>query len=230
MPRLTLIIIGLAALLVVFVTLTSRLLLPSALQMELQAAPDGSTPMTALPHLPALLDVRQAVELHLNPEWQVAIVSAAALEQLLSTFAGNGAATLQSAASTLQSGLDNDATLISALHRSGATLQVVSLKRNGLHLERYLDEVGQQLSTAGATVHSRGIDATLRTDRLPAARLHYSFSAGEANGQSAAVSGIQIATFDASASRLVIFTLTGQPSQQNELELLISDILAVATF
>lgn len=230
MPKLTLIIIGLAALLVVTVPLAARLLLPPILQPDLQAAPDDQTLISTIQYTPALQDVRQAVQLRLDAEWQVATITASELEQLLSTFGPNRSPTQQRAASTLRTGLDSDTTVISAAHRSGVTLQVVALKRNGLSLDEYLAEVGQQLSTEGATVHSNGIAATLRADRLPAARLDYSLTERDTNGQLTAVAGVQVATFDASAARLVIFTLTGQPGQHNELARLMSDILAGATF
>lgn len=230
MPRLTLIFIAFGAVLVVATTLIARLFFPPVLRPDLQAAPDDTPMIRTVQRLPALQDVRQAVQLRLDPGWSVATVTGADLEQVLRTLHPNWTSPQQPAVTVLLAGLDNDATIVSATHRSGATLQVVALKRNGMNLETYLDEVGQQLSTASATVHSSEIDATLRTDRLPAAMLHYSLTDGTANGNLAAVMGMQVATFDAPAARLVIFTLTGQPGQQNELAQLMGDILAAATF
>jgi hypothetical protein len=234
MPKLTLFIIGLAALLVVTVTFTARLLLPPVSQPEPPVALGDQTQAASVPHIPALQDVRQSVQLSLDAEWDTVILSATELEQLLEQLLyrigpGQGPAQ-QIAAASLLGGIDGEATVVLAAHRSGATLQVMALKRNELTLDAYLAAVGQQLSTAGATLYSSAVDATLRTDRLPAARLSYSLMEQPASDQPVAVTGVQVATFDASAARLVIFTLTGQPGQSEELAPLMGHILAAAAF
>jgi hypothetical protein len=230
MPKFTLFIIGLAAMLVVTVTLTARLLLPPVSQPEPQVALGDQTQTTSIPHIPALQDVRQSVRLSLDAEWDTVILSAAELEQLLYRIGPDQGPAQQTAAASLLGGIDGEASVILASHRSGASLQVVALKRNELTLDAYLAAVGQQLSTAGATLYSSGVDATLRTDRLPAARLSYSLMDQPASDLPVAVAGMQVATFDAPAARLVIFTLTGQLGQSEELALLMGHILAAAAF
>ncbi|RIK43991.1 MAG: hypothetical protein DCC55_03945 [Chloroflexi bacterium] len=230
MPRLTLIIIALGAVVVIATTLTARFLFPPVSHPALHPAPDDRAVTAEFQRLPALEDVRQAVQLRLGSEWRVVTITGRELEQRLLAFSPTQTPGRQRAAATLLGGLDDQATLISASHGSGATLQVIALKRNGLSLDRYLDEVGQQLATAGAIVHSRIVDATLRADHLPAARLHYSLAAETSYGQIASVAGVQVATYDASAARLVVFTLTGPPSQADELPLLMGDIVAAAAF
>jgi len=92
-------------------------------------------------------------------------------------------------------------------------LTVMMLPRNGLVLERYLEEVSTMLSRGGVVVYESTIDHTVRMDGLPVAALHYKLESVGA----LAVDGQQMATFSRDGTQLILFTFTTPQARYAEL-------------
>jgi hypothetical protein len=183
----------------------------------------------ALDHLPTLTDLRQSLQLHLTAEWQTTWLSAAALGQLLYPATVDQSTGRQEAVTTLRHSLANETMLLSgSYHASGsraerATLLIFAVPRNGVSLERYLQDVEEQLAVQGAQTAEAIISAEYRTDRLPVGLLHYVLPGQQPTV--AQVSGIQLVTMDRSADRLIVFTITTSAEDTTDLDARIREVM-----
>ncbi len=178
------------------------------------AAPTQPTPVAATPVPTAVaqlfvpndqvLDITRLVELNLPTGWKMAAVDTATLASKLQTVAADPQPQRREAAQQLQAGLASNASMIAATltDPADAKLTLFALARNELSLERYLEEAQSLLQSGGSQVDQAFIAPGLRADQLPVGQLHYTLSDG--SGQR----GLQLVTFDAGATRLIVFTFT----------------------
>lgn len=89
---------------------------------------------------------------------------------------------------------------------------VLAVERNELSLERYANDVAEQLAAGNATDIQTTLDAAFRSDTLPVVYIRYTKRAA-----SKRQFGYQVATFDAHGDRVVITTLVTQSNDGEEL-------------
>lgn len=113
---------------------------------------------------------------------------------------------------TAPAGLDNSPPMLAAWQGSEqfgeAPLRftLLSVKRNALSLQRYANDVRQELdANEEVSDIETSIDTTFRADALPVAYIHYTQET-----PAGSIRGYQAATFDAAGDQIVIATLVQQ--------------------
>jgi hypothetical protein len=236
MQRLVLFIIGIAALLVIGSSLGARWLFP-----PLPLPADTPTPTVAvaievddLPEFaPSLVDVRQVVQVPLGDEWRTWTLTTGEARRYLQQISEQTSGQNRRAATALGRAMSEQATLLAAArtvtaqNEQTASLLVMALQRNGVGLERYLQDVKADLTTQGVVVVETTISADFRADHLPVGVIRYRLPPSPATE---AAAGLQLITLDQSGERLIIFTF--HTSQQNHMNLLpiATDILRLTQF
>jgi hypothetical protein len=180
---------------------------------------------------PAVVNVHQTVQLTLPADWQATSANADQLAQMLTQVAQQ-TPQLAKAAHRWQAGLAADAAVTVAMPRNlpGSAdqpmLTVFAVKRNGLTLERYLEQATFLMKSHGVPIISTQVETTWRADRLPSAVLRYLLPAK--NG--VAHQGLQLITMDAGAEHLIVFTLTTPAAQYEALAPVVGQIVQNARF
>ena len=240
MSRWFLLLIMSGIVLVVAAALISPLVAPQMVLPASTATPplvsqaeDEQESAQALPPPPHLVDLRQSLQLHLTEEWQTTWHSAAEIGEALQSSAAGQSKPLHQAATTLQRALADETMLLSGRYQTRgnqvehATLLIYAVPRNGLSLERYLQDLEGQLAAQGAEVTGTPISAAYRSDRLPVGMLHYTLPVQPETG--AQFRGIQLVTMDRGAKRLIVFTITTSADAAIDLDARIREVMAGST-
>jgi hypothetical protein len=201
---------------------------PRPLETAVDAEPIAAT------HV--LVDVRKVVLLNLTPAWQVSYVDAGESVGTLRHFASVENGPRRQAARSLLSGLADDATILAATHATlnqptpDTTLLVLAMERNGLGLDRYLEDMRNQLTEQGASILTAEVNTDYRMDHLPVALVSYTLPTDSTSATTASQNGLQLAAFDRTGDLLVLFTLNTTAEHAADLAPLAADLLRSAQF
>jgi hypothetical protein len=243
MQRWAILIIGIGAILVVAASLTARILFPPATPALPLLTPIPTSTPTVFPSpvsddLPqfasSVVDVRQAVQLTLGSEWRHETVSAADAAQSLRQIGADNSRPNQRASQILSNALTDDATILAASHAEAGpndfatSLVVMAFMRDGLSLERYLEDVEAELRSQGAAILEKSITSDYRLDHLPVALLHYTLPVQAPAAKPS--TGLQLVTYDQTSERLIVFTFETSPANDANLIPLALKIVRAATF
>jgi hypothetical protein len=212
-----------------------RLLFPSVSSLTPTTTPPPPVEQVALRGVvsdyPAVVNVHQAIQLTLPEDWQAKSANTDELAQMLAQIAQESPA-LVGAAHQWRSGLSAEAAVTVAMpgntpwRADQPLLTVFAVERNGLTLERYLEQATFQLKRQGLPILSSEVETTWRADRLPSAVLRYLLPAT----QGVAYQGMQLVTLDDSAERMIVFTLTTPADAYEALAPVFGQIVQSARF
>jgi hypothetical protein len=195
-------LIGIGLIGVIGGSLASRWFTPAPLSVT--PTPEPSPLVQPVTPSDQVVDVTSLVELNLPAGWQMVSLDTITLASELQVVATNANSQRREAAQRLAAGLADNASMLAATlnEPAPASLTLFAFARNDLLLERYLEEAQSLLQATGHQVEQALIRPGLRGDQLPVGQFYYTL--GDGSGQR----GLQVVTFDASATRLIVFTFT----------------------